>query len=898
MNRIAIAFILFLLRVSLFGQPVYDNSIQVITTQKPTCENANGIISFTDWDGTPVSPPSTLFSMTENQLVGNGNSFQNIKAGRYAFSFERNGQPYIREFALDNYPAILDSAWFMRYFFNNVRGDSCNAGVGAIHLLDPFPGFSNPSYAIYEEMVSNLNFTWSNGQAGPLATGLVAGQTYWVTARIAANNCKFYFPYTRFDDPNGSIVSLIKVSRDTVFFKIGNRNSLQIGTTNIIRPLCDLANGSIQVELLSGNVPPVTWNWSTGETNPLISNLIGGHYLVNVKNGNGCIGSLDIYLEKKNATGFQLGLNLVSVDTCMKNTGKVTMEVTPGNATPPFKYSFRNGPWQNSNIVSGIPEGYHYFIAKDTNGCLAYNYLDIPGYSPFSITSQVNHIDCQGELGSLSIGVTGGLPPYQYHWYLYPDVEGSLLDSLMPGQYGLTLTDANQCKTQKYFYVDLPFNCQKNVFLKPKVRLANNCLPNPINPTLYNQHFIHKVWNQEIYYKGNPDVWLSTLNQIGSITALSRPSFNASCLIADWTIPGISPNLDSTQVIDVLLTPDSLFKNVWFTLSASNQKPLRPGFDCDLKITFGNHSTQPTGSTQMDVFLPEQVEFISSPFSFQVIGNNWYRFDVSPLQIGAWNEVTLVVKANSSVVVGTVLPFKITMGAVPGETNLSDNDKTFPLAVVGSWDPNDISVSPSPNISPNEVDLLYHIDFQNFGNFRTEFVVLKDTLPESVDMGSLRYFRSSDPNFQMEIKGRVLTVRYPYLQLKPAQESEPMSKGFFSFFIKRRADLPLGYSIKNRASIYFDFNPPIQTPEATVTIFQFTQVLPPLVVYPNPASHMVKILGKSFREVRIFDTMGRAVLNEKTDFAGNISIGQLNNGCYFLRMEGEPNGIKFIVDKN
>lgn len=898
MRRFPIALLLLILAFPSFGQPIYTNYVRVTTLQKPTCENADGIISFSNFDGSQIPPPTNLYSITENQDLGSGTFFQNIKAGRYAFSFQENGQDFIREFAIDNFPAILDSNFNYNLFFKNSVGDSCNLGVGLINLIDndlaPFPW-----YQAYLNWVNGLQFTWSNGQTGTLVSGLSSGQIYWVTAKIIANNCKFYFPFTRFDTTQYSqnaAASVVRVNRDTLFFKIKNRNTLNIGTTNIIKPYCDLANGSIQVELLNGNVPPVTWEWNNGVNNPVNANIAGGYYWVTVKNGEGCSGFSDFYLGKKNAPGFELVLNLVSIDSCLKNSGKVEMMAIQGNATPPFQYKYNDLPWSPSNMAPNLPGGYNNFSVKDVNGCLAMNYLNIPSFSPFNINALVNPINCLGEPGSINVTVTGGQPPYQYHWFAYPDQNGPSFIAPQPGSYQLLLTDTNQCKAKKYYYVDLPANCAQNVHLTPKVNLAANCLPNPSNPILNYQYFIHRMFNTDYFLAGTPDVYLSTLNQFGTIKAEPRPSFNPTCLSADWTIPGINPTLGQIQEIDVLLTPDSLFKNLGFSLYQSSSKPLRPGFDCDLYIDYFNHSTQITGTTHLDIILPPEVEFISSPYPYEVFAGNRYRFPISGLQIGEWNQITLVVKANVSVVVGTIFPFQIKMNPVPGEINLSDNDKTFPLQVVGSWDPNEISVSPSPYISPNEVDLIYHIDFQNLGNFRTEFVVLKDTLPESVDMSSLRFFHSSDPNFKMEVKDRVLTVRYPYLQLKPSSENEAASKGQFSFTIKRNPNLPIGYAIRNRASIYFDFNPPIQTAEATVTVFQFTGINPKISVFPNPATSYITLVGKPLSLFKIYDMFGREVQQGKSDFSGDISIKSLRNGVYILRMEGEAESFKFIVD--
>ena len=54
-------------------------------------------------------------------------------------------------------------------------------------------------------------------------------------------------------------------------------------------------------------------------------------------------------------------------------------------------------------------------------------------------------------------------------------------------------------------------------------------------------------------------------------------------------------------------------------------------------------------------------------------------------------------------------------------------------------------------------------------------------------------------------------MRFNSIKLADSLHNEPMSHGYFSYRIKPFSTLVIGDTVKNSASIYFDFNPPVKT---------------------------------------------------------------------------------------
>lgn len=81
-------------------------------------------------------------------------------------------------------------------------------------------------------------------------------------------------------------------------------------------------------------------------------------------------------------------------------------------------------------------------------------------------------------------------------------------------------------------------------------------------------------------------------------------------------------------------------------------------------------------------------------------------------------------------------------------------------------------------------------------------------------------------SLSMERSNRLVTFRFTGIDLPPNQ-NPPEGEGFVQFSVQPKQGLPTGTLIRNKASIVFDYNPAIETPEIIHVLAQPTYL--PLV---------------------------------------------------------------------
>ncbi len=157
----------------------------------------------------------------------------------------------------------------------------------------------------------------------------------------------------------------------------------------------------------------------------------------------------------------------------------------------------------------------------------------------------------------------------------------------------------------------------------------------------------------------------------------------------------------------------------------------------------------------------------------------------------------------------------------PNLVNILPQDDADPVRdiycglVTGSYDPNDkigypYGIDSVHYIQANQ-DIEYRIRFQNTGTDTAFTVVIRDTLPQELNIFSVESGVSSHPYTFRMYGPRVLEWTFNNSLLPDSTTNEPASIGFVKFKVSQNPNLAIETTIENRAGIYFDFNPPIIT---------------------------------------------------------------------------------------
>jgi uncharacterized repeat protein (TIGR01451 family) len=331
----------------------------------------------------------------------------------------------------------------------------------------------------------------------------------------------------------------------------------------------------------------------------------------------------------------------------------------------------------------------------------------------------------------------------------------------------------------------------------------------------------------------------------------------------------------------------------------------RPGFNEELYVIYQN-----VGTTNM----PATVEFrYDTTYTFlQVtpppdsVNGNYLAWNLANLPPGGQGVFTVLCNLNVNVPLGTQLMNHAIIHPVAGDTVPWDNYDTLYQTVVGSYDPNDMLVSPAGDVTEMFVEnghwLTYTIRFQNTGTASAINVKVENQLESDFWISSVEIIGASH-NFTWSLSNsNKLTFLFNNINLPDSGSNLMGSNGFVMYRIKGLPTLQAGDQLTNNASIFFDFNAPIQTNTVVTNIVAPTGLLSPastvnrqVQIFPNPFSEAVNLVfpadvqGKVL--ITIMDLQGKpcyvkTVPAEESRLMFTMHTDQLSPGIYILKAEG------------
>ncbi len=384
--------------------PVIDGLLII----NATCDNADGW-AFINIDGGPTGFTYTWSSNVTNPA---GPFAFGLAAGIYSVTVADENFPddcfVVETFAVENTPGP-DPDYV-------VEPSTCGEDDGTIT-------FSDPTY----------NYAWDPAvSSGPVATGLSAG-TYFVTIT---------------DSTNCVSVKIIEVEEIP---------SIVVDYIINTSPDCNLANGSVSITASggSGNYT-YTWDPNIGTPNPAgdtRTDLPAGLYAVTVTDDStGCTGSVIVPLSP--VSDIDITINSVSEILCPGDeSGTVTYTVNSSNPTTVEIVDLFGNVYDNGTLVPG----FYCIIASDTTGCFDFECFEIEAPTQINVVVEITDEACDS-LGSIAlVDVNGGAGGYVYTWNP-PVTTGPMAIGLEPGDYEITVTDANGCSISGVLPVEADTN--------------------------------------------------------------------------------------------------------------------------------------------------------------------------------------------------------------------------------------------------------------------------------------------------------------------------------------------------------------------------------------------------------------------------------------------------------
>lgn len=157
-------------------------------------------------------------------------------------------------------------------------------------------------------------------------------------------------------------------------------------------------------------------------------------------------------------------------------SGSINLSVSQGS--PPYSYEWSSG--DSSSSLAGLPRGKYSVKISDSTGCEKYRYYEITQPLPL-VVNLISDSAVNGEDGSATAFVSGGVEPYSYQWNDSNNSTTSQVEDLPPGEYTATITDANGCSASESITVggSTAINFQ-NLYV-PAIRIS----PNPVSSVVW-----------------------------------------------------------------------------------------------------------------------------------------------------------------------------------------------------------------------------------------------------------------------------------------------------------------------------------------------------------------------------------------------------------------------------
>ncbi len=324
------------------------------------------------------------------------------------------------------------------YSFTITDYKGCS-GTGAVDLSEPNPvqialaGFQNP-----------ICKGQSNGAVDIDVAGGTAPYSYqWNTGAQVQDliNVPEGSYQVSVTDANGC--SLVSST-----YEIVGPELMQLDAVVNAPPCEGIENGSIEVTVASGGTAPFAYSWSTDESDEALYNLPSGEYGLTVTDAVGC--QVDTVFVLPQNQPISASYTVVQPACNGSKTGQICLNLSGGLA--PYSILWSTG--DQGDCVSNLGAANYTAVVADAQGCLL-NLPLIPLSEPEKIVFELvtlEGVGCHGDSeGRIDVNVSGGNPPYQYHWSNGETTED--VGNLPAGTYQLSVSDANNCAMVSMPYV-------------------------------------------------------------------------------------------------------------------------------------------------------------------------------------------------------------------------------------------------------------------------------------------------------------------------------------------------------------------------------------------------------------------------------------------------------------
>jgi uncharacterized repeat protein (TIGR01451 family) len=243
----------------------------------------------------------------------------------------------------------------------------------------------------------------------------------------------------------------------------------------------------------------------------------------------------------------------------------------------------------------------------------------------------------------------------------------------------------------------------------------------------------------------------------------------------------------------------------------------RAGFATAYTIVYSNVGTDTVANGAVKMIKPAKLIFTGASVAPDNISGDTLSWNYTNLRPGmkANIDVKFSIPPIPVVKLGDTLIADFSVLPIAGDLTPVNNHGVVRTFVVGSYDPNDKAENNAGYITKQQADgkeaLTYTIRFQNTGTDTAFRVIVTDTLDAKFDPATLQIVTASHAYNVTIIDSTRLAWTFDNIKLPDSTHNEPASHGYIVYTIQPRNPMMLADTVANSASIYFDYNPAVQT---------------------------------------------------------------------------------------
>ncbi len=396
-------------------------------TYAVTVEDGNACLSITSFEIEDVAPAELTWAsvMNANCLQSNGALAATVNGGAHPLVFQWSHDPELSEPEASGLSAgfyqlsVIDSLGCEIMLEAEI--EELSASTFTLDIQEPACEQGNGVIAVEAEPASaEYTYAWAHD---PTLS----------TAEATDLNPGIYI--VSITDPEGCVTILEQ--------NLAQDSDLEVAINELLEPTCNESDGSISLGISGAEGSwSIEWSHDAGLLESTASALSAGLYSATITDEAGCMVHIEIALEEDQPE--------ISIETemslCGQALGTAAATFIEGATYTWTSLSDPDFMLEGNHEVGGLAAGHYMLQVLTPELCLIETFFEVADENPL-ILSAATTLSCPGlAQGSIAISVIdGGNAPFSYQWSHDSDVASSEANSLLPGVFQVTVTDAAMC---------------------------------------------------------------------------------------------------------------------------------------------------------------------------------------------------------------------------------------------------------------------------------------------------------------------------------------------------------------------------------------------------------------------------------------------------------------------